>query len=242
MTLILVSKSGEPYKAYGGLDSINQLIPDEITLIKKQYHTLKKRGKVFRVSMAGALYHHERLVHLTVALPPPATLQQLRNAIKRLFRDIKRENSSISQIEYRAAWVWQTGKKSGEFQPHVHILTNMPYTPQSWIYNRIQHYTGLQAHVWINLVDTSPEKRKRTVGYLSQYMVNQPEGSHVNYSQSDGWLPVGYEEQWNAIKAGLRAAYGDTIFDSPEWRKSAIDAIEVWILEQAGKKKQGVIA
>ena len=183
--------------------------------------------------MAGALYHRERLVHLTIALPPPNTLENLRGAVKMIFRAVRRRYRDQGVIAYRAAWVWEDG------HPHAHILTNMPYVSQKWLYKRLAAYLETPAHVNIKRIPTDDRKEMiKRVGYLSQYMANQAPGSLVHYSHSDDWLPAGYEDEWRSILDGLRAAHGLNILEAPEWRAAAVLAMDDWIEEQRRARQQ----
>lgn len=175
--------------------------------------------------MAGAAYHQDELSILTVALRPPAQMSDLNRGVKAVFR--KLEAMYEYDIEYRAAWVWENN------HPHAHILATLPYVKQQWLYETLEEITGYSTHVWINQIYVGDSlARKRAVSYLAQYMASQKSDSRVNYSQSRGWLPPGYENEWTAVKARFKALYGPNAFEVPEWRQMAVAVIEQWIEDQ----------
>lgn len=223
---MLYSASGLPYLGYGGLDSLNQLMPLEI---KEKIHAARsnrRKKHIFKISMWGAMFHL-RLVHLVIALKPGYSRKDLNYIVKRLFAWSRRFTDE--NIQYRASWVFEDG------HVHVHILTTMPFIDQAVLVEKVEAYLGDNAHVYIKLLKSKKE-RKIAVSYLMQYVVYQD--GDVHYTSSRGWLPDGAEAQWEAIKTGLKRGMDDGIFSSQEWREKAIAAMDEWIKEKRGIKCQ----
>lgn len=202
----------------------------------------KPRRRAYRHILAGLRYHKgEKLSLITIGFKRGSTIDT-RDVLQKLTMWIKRITDV--RIDYYRVTVWENNSPTEQWRVHIHMIWNAPYLKQSAILEKVEIYIGENGHVYIKLLNGDD---KKTARYLMQYLGNQD--GFVRYSQSRGWLPMNYTDEWNAlrkeffepVKTGYRTSkyIREDLIDSlivrnsPEWRQSGlIENMNLWIDEQ----------
>lgn len=210
----------------------------------------KPRRKAYRHILAGLRYHKgEKLSLVTIGFKRGSTIDT-RDVLKKLTTWIKRVTDI--RIDYYRVTVWENNSPTAQWRVHVHMIWNAPYLKQSAILEKVETYIGEHGHVYIKLLN---DDDKKTARYLMQYLGNQD--GFVRYSQSRGWLPKDYTEEWKSIKRdffqyvprGVRQPMDDadrvftlmTQSDETWRREGLIETMNTWLDEQRLKPTQSDI-
>jgi hypothetical protein len=153
----------------------------------------KRRGKAYREILAGVQYHQGEKLSLVTFGFKRGSVIDCRTLLKQISTWILREFDF--RIDYFRVEVWENKQGESDWRVHVHMIWNAPYIKQRRIVEKVEAYIGENAHVDIRLLQGDPKSSAR---YLMQYLGNQ--NGDVYYTKSRGWLPKGYNDQWNALK------------------------------------------
>ena len=215
--------------------------------VTKPYND-KPRRKAFRHILAGLRYHKgEKLSFVTIGFKRGSNID-VRLVLMKLTTWIKRFTDM--RIDYYRVTVWDNNSDDKQWRVHIHMIWNAPYLKQSLILDKVQAYIGESGSVHIKLLNDDDRKTAR---YLMQYLGNQD--GFVRYSQSRGWLPKGYSNEWDALRSeffkhvptGTRTSKGITsdvvsaliMQNTDEWRKEGlIENMNRWIDEYRDKPQK----
>lgn len=198
----------------------------------------EQRRRAYRYLKVGIRYRkNEYLSFLTIGLQRDSD-QDLRLAFRKLHHWMSRAGV---QVEYFAVWVQEPDRV------HVHIIWNAPFIEQRVLLDKMEGYLGEQCSVFIQGV-----KNDKVVRYVMQYQVNQgkEDTAKLRFSHSRGWLPLGYNAFWKALKHDFfkkstsydynRSEQGQFAMMtqySQVWWDALLVEVNNWIDEQSDVKK-----